>query len=146
MPQKNDKEIKFFFPAQGITLGNRNRLKQYLKRILEKEGNRTVDYINYVFCSDDYLLDINKRYLQHDYFTDIITFDLSESSNAIQAEIYISIDRIKDNSRRIGTTIKAELHRVIFHGVLHLCEYRDKTKREKIKMREREGYYLENYK
>jgi len=80
----------------------------------------------------------------HDFYTDIITFDLSES-RAIIAEIYISIDRVKDNSISLGTSFKSELHRVIFHGALHLCGFRDKTKEEKGKMREKEDFFLKKY-
>ena len=145
MPKLTDKAIKFFFLTQGITLRNRNKLKHYLKNILEKEGKK-LGYLNYIFCSDEFLLEINRRYLQHNYYTDIITFDLSDNSNSIQAEIYISSDRIKDNSRRLGITIKSEIHRVIFHGVLHLCGYKDKKKEEKKQMRAKEDYYLKNYK
>ncbi len=145
MPKLTDKAIKFFFLTQGITLRNRNKLKHYLKNILEKEGKK-LGYLNYIFCSDEFLLEINRRYLQHNYYTDIITFDLSENSNSIQAEIYISSDRIKDNSRRLGITIKSEIHRIIFHGVLHLCGYKDKKKKEKKQMRAKEDYYLKNYK
>src|SRR5260221_12541250 len=145
MPKLTDKAIKFFFLTQGITLRNRNKLKHYLKDILEKEGKK-LGYLNCIFCSDEFLLEINRQYLQHYYYTDIITFDLSENSNSIQAEIYISSDRIKDNSRRLGITIKSEIHRVIFHGVLHLCGYKDKKKKEKKQMRAKEDYYLKNYK
>ena len=145
MPKLTDKAIKFFFLTQGITLRNRNKLKHYLKNILEKEGKK-LGYLNCIFCSDEFLLEINRRYLQHNYYTDIITFDLSENSNSIQAEIYISSDRIKDNSRRLGITIKSEIHRIIFHGVLHLCGYKDKKKKEKKQMRAKEDYYLKNYK
>jgi len=94
MPQQTDKAIRFFFVTQGITLRNRNKLKHYLRGMVKKEGKK-LDYLNYIFCSDEYLLEINRRYLQHDYYTDIITFDLSEHSSSIQAEIYISVDRIR---------------------------------------------------
>jgi len=144
MPQQTDKAIKFFFPAQGITLRNRNKLKDYLRSMLKKEGKK-LDYLNYIFCSDDYLLEINKQYLQHDYYTDIITFDLSSDSSLIEAEIYISVDRVRDNSHKHHTTIQEEMYRVIFHGILHLCGYTDKTEGEKARMRAKEDYYLKNY-
>ncbi len=134
MSKQIDKAIKFFFLTQGITLRNRNKLKRYLKGLLREEGKK-VDYINYIFCSDEHLLQINKQYLQHDSYTDIITFDLSDRSESIQAEIYVSIDRVKDNSRNLGVTMKSEILRVIFHGLLHLCGYNDKIKAEEAKMR-----------
>lgn len=103
-----------------------------------------MESINYIFCTDKTVLEINRQFLLHDFYTDIITFDLSES-NAITAEVYISIDRAKENAAQIGVSIKSELHRVIFHGVLHLCGYKDKSKEEKEKMREKEEYYLKHY-
>ena len=90
------------------------------------------------------MLEINRQFLTHDFYTDIITFDLSET-NAIQAEIYISVDRVRDNALKLGVSFKSELHRVIFHGVLHLCGYKDKTKGEKEKMRDKEEFYLARY-
>ena len=100
--------------------------------------------INYIFCSDKKLLEINQQFLHHDYYTDIITFDLSESDYT-QAEIYISIDRVKENAQTETVSFKSELHRVIFHGALHLCGYKDKSKAEVFKMREKEAFYLDIY-
>ncbi len=90
------------------------------------------------------MLAINRQFLSHDFYTDIITFDLSDS-NAIQAEIYISVDRVKDNAAQLGVSFKSELHRVIFHGVLHLCGYKDKKRKEIEKMRSTEGFYMNKY-
>lgn len=102
--------------------------------------------LSYVFCSDDYLLDINRSFLQHDYYTDIITFDLTEpGSKKIDAEIYISVDTIRDNAQRFDTSITKELHRVIFHGVLHLCGYKDKTSKDQELMTRKEDHYLSLY-
>jgi rRNA maturation RNase YbeY len=98
----------------------------------------------FIFTSDKRLLEINRQFLQHDYYTDIITFDLSDSKST-KAEVYISIDRVKENTRIHGTSFKSELHRVIFHGVLHLCGYKDKTKKEKEEMRGMEAFYLMKY-
>ncbi len=89
-------------------------------------------------------MEINKHFLNLNYYTDIITFDLSDP-DYIFAEIYISIDRVKDNAKIFNTSFKSELHRVIFHGVLHLCGYKDKSKPEKEKMRAKEDFYLTNY-
>ena len=101
--------------------------------------------MNYIFCNDKRLLDINQQYLKHDYYTDIITFNLSEEDNKITGEIYISVDRVKENAELLGLSTAAELHRVIFHGALHLCGYKDKTSGEKVKMRGKEDYYLFKY-
>ncbi|CAN5255505.1 rRNA maturation RNase YbeY [soil metagenome] len=98
--------------------------------------------VNYIFCSDDYLLHINKAFLQHDYYTDIITFDLSEKKLII-GEIYISIDRVRENAEVNKASFKEEILRVIFHGALHLCGYNDKTKSEVLTMRQKERFYID---
>jgi rRNA maturation RNase YbeY len=89
-------------------------------------------------------MEINRQFLSHDFYTDIITFNLSESK-VIQAEIYISTDRVKDNAFQLGVSLKSELCRVIFHGVLHLCGYKDKSKEQKVEMRGKEEFYLAGY-
>ena len=103
-----------------------------------------MDSVNFIFCSDRVLLEINQKFLKHDFYTDILTFNLSETES-IQAEIYISIDRVRENSLKLGVSIKSELLRVIFHGVLHLCGYNDETKGEKKEIREKEDHYLNKY-
>lgn len=127
-----------------VPLRERSRLKDFLPLIFKKEKKQLAE-IQYIFCSDDYLLGINKQYLDHDYYTDIITFDLSEPGKPINAEIYISVDRVRDNARSFGTSLKKELHRVIFHGALHLCGYRDKKQQEEQVMRKMEDQYLALY-
>ena len=127
-----------------VPLRERSRLKDFLPLIFKKEKKQLAE-IQYIFCSDDYLLRINKQYLDHDYYTDIITFDLSEPGEPINAEIYISVDRVRDNARSFGTSLKKELHRVIFHGALHLCGYRDKKQQEEQLMRKMEDQYLALY-
>jgi len=102
--------------------------------------------LTFIFCSDEFLLDINKRFLKHDFYTDIITFELSKSVKAAtEGEVYISVDRVKDNSKQLSTSFNDELHRVIIHGVLHLCGYKDKKKPEQAQMRSAENRYLELY-
>lgn len=101
--------------------------------------------LSYVFCTDEYLLTINRDFLQHDYYTDIITFELSEPGQPVMGEIYISIDRVRDNAKIHQESFQRELHRVIFHGALHLCGYRDKTKKEQEEMRRKENEYLKRY-
>jgi probable rRNA maturation factor len=144
MSIQTDKAIKFFFLSDGITLKGRNRLKVYLNTLFRKEG-KSVEFINYIFCSDQYLLKINKNYLQHNFYTDIITFDLSDTGNSVKAEIYISIDRVRENARKLGVSLKSELHRVIFHGTLHLCGYGDKTEKQIAEMRNKEEFHIKKY-
>jgi probable rRNA maturation factor len=137
-------EIQFFFTDRKITLANRTALKSFIASIFKREKKCAIS-LTYVFCSDEYLLDINKQFLQHDYYTDIITFDLSSIKEQIEGDIYISIDRVKDNAEQLCTTLKQELHRVIFHGILHLCGHKDKKPVDKKKMRALEEKYLKLY-
>lgn len=141
MPSKS--KVCFFFQEVKVNLANRIDLKKYIQTVFKKEEKK-LDSINFVFCTDKALLGINRKYLKHDFYTDIITFDLSETV-AIRAEIYISIDRVRENALKLGFSFKSELHRVIFHGVLHLCGYKDKNKNEKKKMRRKEEFYLALY-
>ena len=118
--------------------------KEIIKKVLyliESEGFK-LECINIILCSDLYLLGINRDYLNHDYFTDIITFDQSDESHQIEGDLFISIDRVKDNSESNQCSQVVELHRVILHGVLHLAGYKDKTKKEKSIMRAKEDFYL----
>ena len=136
--------VQFFFIEHNISLRNRGILKSFIPRIFKLEGYK-LQNLNYIFCSDDYLLEINRRSLKHDYYTDIITFDLSESPGIISGDIYISTDRVRDNARKLSLTITEELHRVIFHGALHLCGYKDKTVKHANEMRAAEDKYLKLY-
>jgi probable rRNA maturation factor len=126
--------------VKPISLNDKKGVKDFVVSIFNKEG-RPLKKINYIFCSDEYLLEINKSYLQHDYYTDIITFDLSDQEGTI-GEIYISVDRVKENSKSHATSFSTELLRVIFHGALHLIGYKDKKKSEITIMRDKEEYYL----
>jgi len=144
MPLSTSKsKVCFFFQGIKVSLTNRNQLKKFIQSIFKKEG-RELQSVNYIFCTDKAVLEINRQFLAHDFYTDIITFDLSESE-AIQAEIYISVDRVKENAAKLGVSFKSELHRVIFHGVLHLCGYKDKKEGEIEEMRNKEGFYLNKY-
>ena len=109
-----------------------------------KQENVPCNIINYIFCSDEYLLQINQSALNHDYYTDIITFPLSDKGQPIDAEIYISIDRVKENAPIHNTTFKQEIARVVAHGALHLCGYKDKAKKDVEIMREKEEVYIAN--
>jgi probable rRNA maturation factor len=135
--------IQFNF-LTAATLKDRNRLRKFIGKMVKKEGKQLAE-LQYIFCSDAYLLAINRQYLQHDFFTDIITFDLSENGQPINAEIYISVERVRDNAANYNSSFREELHRVIFHGVLHLCGYKDKKLNEAETMRQMEDKWLKGY-
>jgi rRNA maturation RNase YbeY len=137
-------KIHFHFLQGGFSLSERSSLKFFIETLFKKEKNKLQE-LNYIFCSDEYLLEINKQYLKHDFYTDIITFGLSEPNEPINAEIYISVDRVRENADQFKSTLKKEMHRVIFHGALHLCGYRDKKKEEEVLMRQMEDKYLSLY-
>ena len=138
-------EVQFFFLQPVSFLKQRNKLKSFLQKTAQKEG-RPISSLNIIFCSDDYLLNINKQFLNHDFYTDIITFDLSESKKGpVTAELYISYDRVKDNARQMKTVTTKELHRVVFHGLLHLLGYKDKSTKDKMLMRKMEDKLLVKY-
>ncbi len=113
---------------------------KWLKLVAESEV-RTLGDIAIIFCSDPYLLDINRKFLQHDYYTDIITFDYCEGE-VLSGDLFISVDSVRDNSVEFGTEFKDELNRVIVHGLLHLIGYDDHTKEDIKMMRSKENYYL----
>jgi rRNA maturation RNase YbeY len=138
------KKVHFFYQGVTISLGNRNRLKLFLEKLFEKEGKKLMS-LNYIFCTDKALLKINKEYLRHDYYTDIISFDLSDNPHEKTAEIYISVDRVRENAKSLGVSVQLEILRVIFHGALHICNYKDKTKREINLMRKMEDTYIKSY-
>ena len=133
-----------FHLDEAITLRDRTRLKAFLRLLFQKEKTKLAG-LQYIFCSDERLLEINKQFLNHDYYTDIITFNLSEVNQPINAEIYISVDRVRENAREFNSSVQKELHRVIFHGALHLCGYRDKTRKDESEMRKMEEKYLHLY-
>jgi rRNA maturation RNase YbeY len=138
------KTIHFQF-LKPIVLAERNRLRAFLLNAFKKE-NRSVQSLTIWFCSNDKILKINKKHLKHNYYTDIITFDFSPSpQHPIVSDIFISVDMIRENAQTFHTTTKAELHRVIFHGALHLCGYGDKTEHEKKIMRKKEDKLLSSY-
>jgi len=136
--------VHFHFLEGSNFLSQRNALKSFIAALFKKE-RKTLGELHYIFCSDDYLLEINKQYLKHNYYTDIITFELSEPNQPINAEIYISVDRVRDNAQEFNTSLKTELHRVIFHGALHLCGYKDKKAGDQQLMRKMEDKYLTLY-
>jgi probable rRNA maturation factor len=132
----------FFHSAdKPVPFRDRTRIKAFIELLFRKEKTGLVS-INYIFCSDEYLAQINRDFLQHDYYTDIITFGLSEPGQPVEAEVYISVDRVRDNAANLAQTFQREMKRVLFHGALHLCGYKDKKKSEITRMREREEHYL----
>ncbi len=136
--------IQFHYLVDPFFFPERNRLKDFITRMLKREGKR-VEAINYIFCTDRFLLDLNEKHLKHNTYTDIITFEFSGKHQPLISDIYISIDRIKDNAISFSTSFINELHRVIFHGALHLAGYKDKSKIDLILMREMEDKWLKAY-
>ncbi len=136
--------VTFRYADRKLALAQKTAIQAFVEMIFKREKKKLA-HINYVFCSDAYLLNINRDFLSHDYYTDIITFGLSEPGEPIEAEIYISIDRVKDNAGHLGVSFKEEMLRVIFHGALHLCGYKDKKKSDIALMREKENHYLSAY-
>jgi probable rRNA maturation factor len=139
-----NKGLVKFHAQHPFSFNEKKKLKDAVAALMDEEG-RAFDSLDYIFCSDEYLLEINQAYLKHDDLTDIITFDLSDSPDVLKGEIYISVERVLDNSLLFNTSFRNELARVVFHGALHLCGYKDKGKKEQAAMREREDYYLERF-
>ncbi|MDF2432917.1 MAG: putative rRNA maturation factor [Mucilaginibacter sp.] len=133
--------IQFFEEDITYKLKNKTAVRQWITETIQAEGFKLKE-LTYIFCSDNYLLQINQQYLNHDTYTDIITFDNSELEKVIVGDIFISIDRIRENSLQFNITEANELHRVIIHGALHLLGYKDKTPADKKKMTFKEDFYL----
>jgi probable rRNA maturation factor len=139
LPYSIDK-IEFNIVDYNYLLRGKIKLIDWIKKAILKE-KRLPGPISFNFCSDEYLLGINKQYLNHNYYTDIITFDFCEGMS-ISGDIYISIERIKENAKNEHKTFSNELRRVIIHGILHLCGYKDKKPADTRQMRQKEDYYL----
>ena len=129
-----------FHPITDFEITDKSKLKKWIIKVVKKEGSDIAE-LNFIFCDDDYLLEKNKTFLKHDTLTDIITFDYSEK-NTLTGDVYISIERVKENSQNYGVPYENELHRVIIHGVLHLLGYKDKNEKQQKEMREKEDFYL----
>jgi rRNA maturation RNase YbeY len=135
----------FFNNADKSTsLRSRTELKTFINKQCLKEGVH-IETLQYVFCSDKFLLDINKRYLNHNFYTDIISFDLSDQKGQLIGDVYISIERVKENAKTEGNLYTHELLRVIFHGALHFCGYKDKKPADAKLMRSMEDKWLKAY-
>ncbi|MBX2961267.1 MAG: rRNA maturation RNase YbeY [Cyclobacteriaceae bacterium] len=133
--------IRFFAEDLRFKPQNPGKTSNWLKNVVETEGGQ-LEYLNIIFCSDEYLSQINKKFLNHSTLTDIVTFDNSTLPKRIEGELYISIPRIRDNATKFQSSFDSELHRVMVHGILHLLGYNDKTGRQKSKMRKTEDAYL----
>ncbi len=135
------KNITFYTADCTYVLRGKNDIRKWLTAVAKTEKQR-IDALSYVFCSDSYLYNMNVQFLNHKTLTDIITFDTAESVNGITGEIYISIDRVRENAAELGLLFRDELHRVMAHGLLHLCGYKDKLPKDKKRMTSREDFSL----
>ncbi len=145
--------INFFNHELSFTLKNKTKVRQWLTSVAKKEGAEIVE-LNYIFCSDDYLLELNKKHLNHNTLTDIITFDNSASRSpslfqgggqGVVGDIFISIERITENAEKFNVSREHELHRVMVHGLLHLLGYKDKKPADKAQMTGKEDFYLKRF-
>ncbi|MGM9763255.1 MAG: rRNA maturation RNase YbeY [Candidatus Cryptobacteroides sp.] len=132
--------VSYFFEDTDFVFKGKALNNRWLRLVAESEIRR-IGQISIIFCSDNYILDINQKFLQHDYFTDIITFDYCEGDK-LSGDLFISVDSVRENAAEFGTEFKDELNRVIVHGILHLIGYDDHTKKEIAEMRGKEDYYL----
>jgi probable rRNA maturation factor len=135
--------IQFFEEDITFKLKNKTQVRQWINETIIAEGYKLKE-LTYIFCSDAYLLQINQQYLDHNTYTDIVTFDNSEIDHIIIGDIFISVDRIRENATKFEVTEATELHRVIIHGALHLLGYKDKSAVDKKKMTQKEDFYLSN--
>ena len=136
--------IYFFSEDTPFELPNKLRRKRWLKELANASGYQ-IDELNYVFCSDEFLYQMNVDYLKHHTYTDIITFDNSEKNGKLEGDIFISVDRVRDNAKAHATDEESELTRVLAHGLLHLIGYKDKTKEEASLMRKKEEEAIQLY-
>ena len=134
--------IRFFSEDIDFSLKNKTKIRDWIQQIGTLNSIRKISGIDYIFCTDNYLFDLNNQFLNHDTLTDIITFDQSEDDHHLLADIYISIDRIKENSYIFKQSLEKELHRVMIHGILHLMGYKDSSADGKEIMREKENECL----
>jgi probable rRNA maturation factor len=138
------RKIRIDYADCSMRISQRSQLKQVISAIFD-DHSKSLAGLQYVLCSDEYLLNINKEFLNHDTYTDIITFTLSEPDEAIVGEVYISLERVQENASRLTLPVQTELKRVFIHGALHLCGYLDKTAVAKRVMTEKEDFYLAKF-
>jgi len=137
--------IRYYEESVRSGLKHKRRLSAFLTDLVHRHLEVKKAGLSYIFCNDAYLLEKNLQFLQHDTLTDIITFDLSDTAEELNGEIYISVDRVRENAAKFGVAYNTELHRVIFHGALHLCGFKDKKKEDKILMTRMEDSCLQQY-
>lgn len=133
--------VQFFSEETDFQLAGQESVRSWVTQASSAE-EAEISFLNYVFCTDEYLLEMNRQYLDHDDYTDVITFPYSENTEIVEGDIFISIDRVSDNAAQLGIPFLQELHRVMIHGLLHLLGYNDKSPEEKIQMTAKEDYYL----
>ena len=133
--------IRFFTEDIPFQIKQKKRIKKWIDSVV-KQNKKQTKSINYIFASDRFVLDINQKYLNHNTFTDIITFNNSSDKDIIEADLFISVERVRENAHNLNTQFIEELHRVMIHGILHLVGYDDKTDEEKTEMRKKENHYL----
>ncbi|GAC1416544.1 MAG: rRNA maturation RNase YbeY [Flavisolibacter sp.] len=136
--------IDFHTLDVSLRLNERDLLKQFIALIFKKE-NTALHSIKFIFCKDPYLKALNKKFLNHNYYTDVLSFAITGPSEPLEAEIYLSLDRIRENALKFKTTVQKEIYRVMFHGVLHLCGFKDDNPKNQLQMRQKEEYYLNMY-
>ena len=139
-----DKSTVHLHFLSNFTLDERGKLKAFISSGFKKEGIK-IESIDIVFCDDNYLLKLNQQFLNHDFYTDILSFRLSSLRKPLKGEIYISVERVRDNAKNLSSSFKMELHRVLFHGILHFCGYKDKSPKDLQKMRLMEDKWLKLY-
>lgn len=137
-------ETRFHHRDTRVTLKHRKELQAFVPKLFRREKT-ACEAIDIIFCTDEFLLEMNKNFLQHNYYTDIITFNLAPSGSPILGELYISVDRVRDNAQVLRVSFKSEIHRVIFHGILHLCGYGDKSQKDQALIRKMEDLYINEY-
>jgi rRNA maturation RNase YbeY len=133
--------IQFFSENINFTLSHHSEVRRWINHVLQ-DNHASPSAVNFIFASDEYVREINNQYLKHNYYTDIITFQYSEPENGLEADIYISVDRVRENADLAGLTFEEELYRVMVHGVLHTLGHKDATPAEKEGMRKLENHYL----
>lgn len=137
----NKSSINFFNEDITYRLRDKNWIREWIIEVVNSEGQQ-IGNLNFIFCSDKYLHELNVNYLEHDNHTDVITFDITDEEEVISGDIFISLERVRENAKIYGARISNEIHRVMIHGVLHLIGYQDNTEKEKAQIREFEDNHL----
>jgi probable rRNA maturation factor len=138
-------QVLFHYADRQLSLNHKRKMQSFIKQIFARE-KVPFTRLDYVFASDDFVLQVNQSHLKHDFYTDIITFGLSGKGEPVVGEVYISVDRVKDNAATFHTLFEDEMLRVLFHGALHLCGYKDKKKEDIALMRKKEDTYIRQFK